>query len=59
MTLGQSNERAWDFAVGIVQTEGIKPSDFMLKLIEREKRGEITGTDIDRILIEEYTVKGA
>jgi len=51
------NEKAWSFAVGIVQTEGVKPSDFMMGLIEQEKRGEIKREDIKRLLIEHYTVK--
>jgi len=49
-----TNEQAWNFAVGIVQTEGRKPSDFMMGLIERQKKGEITTDDIGRMLIEHY-----
>ncbi len=52
-----TNEEAWNFAIGIVQVDGIKPSDDFLELVEQEKRGEITGEDIRRILIEKYTVK--
>jgi len=58
----KTNEQAWSFAVGIVQTEGIKPSEFMLSLIEKEKRGEIKRSDIRQILIKHYTAvanKGA
>jgi len=54
-----TNEQAWSFAIGIVQTEGHKPSEFMLDLIQREKSGDISADDIDRILIEHYTNKGA
>jgi len=49
------NEKAWNFAIGIVQIDGIKPSDDLMGLIEREKRGEITNEDIRRILREKYT----
>ena len=49
-----TNEQAWSFAIGIVQTEGRKPSDYMMGLIEREKRGEITSKDIDELLVEHY-----
>lgn len=52
---GMDNEKAWNFAIGIVQLDGIKPSDDFLELVEQEKRGEITGEDIRRALIEKYT----
>jgi hypothetical protein len=34
----KASRESWNFSVGIVQTEGIKPSDFMLNLIKRKKR---------------------
>lgn len=52
-----TNEQAWDFAIGIVQIDGISPSDDFLQLVEREKKGEITGDDIRRILYEKYTLR--
>jgi len=42
---------------GIVQLDGIKPSDDFLELVEKEKRGEITSSDIRNVLIRKYTVK--
>jgi hypothetical protein len=54
-----ANEKAWDYAIGIVQVEGIKPSDDFLELVEKEKRGELTNDDIRRILVKKYTVKEA
>ena len=53
-----SNEDSWDFALGIVQTDGIKPSYELLKLVEIEKRGEITNEDIRRILLKKYIQTG-
>lgn len=52
------NEKAWNYAIGIVQIDGIKPSDEFLELVEKEKRWEITGDDIRRVLYKKYTVKG-
>ncbi len=52
-----TNEKAWNFAIGIVQMDGTKPSDDFLKLVEKEKRGEITGDDIRRVLYNKYKVK--
>jgi hypothetical protein len=48
--------KAWDYAIGIVQVDGIKPSDDFLKLVEMEKRGEITVADIRKVLDQKYTV---
>lgn len=47
-----NRERAWNFAIGVVQLDGIKPSDDFLELVEMEKRGEITTDDIRQILRE-------
>lgn len=52
--MGLTNEEAWNFAIGIVQIDGIKPSDEFLELVEREKRGEITSEDIRKYLYEKY-----
>ncbi len=52
-----TNEQAWNYAIGIVQLDGLKPSDDFLELVEMEKRGEITGDDIRRILYEKYAAK--
>ena len=51
------NNKAWDYAIGIVQVDGIKPSKEFLELVEKEKRGEITGDDIRRALYKKYTMK--
>jgi hypothetical protein len=57
MRMSMSNEKAWDYAIGIVQVDGIKPSDDFLDLVEKEKRGEMTGDDIRRVLDKKYIVK--
>lgn len=31
-----TNEQAWNFAIGIVQIDGIKPSEEFLELVERQ-----------------------
>ncbi len=55
--MAMKNDKAWDFAIGVVQIDGIKPSDDFLELVEKEKRGEITGDDIRRVLYQKYKVK--
>ena len=51
-----TKREAWDFAIGIVQVDGVKPSDEFLELVEKEIRGEITGEDIRKALIKKYRV---
>jgi hypothetical protein len=53
---GISKEKAWNYAIGIVQVEGIKPSDDFLELAEKEKKGLMTSDDIQRVLMKKYTV---
>jgi len=55
--MAMTNQKAWDYAIGIVQIDGIKPSDDFMELVEKEKRGEITGDDIRRVLYKKYKVK--
>ena len=51
-----TNEQAWNYAIGIVQIDGIKPSDDFLNLVEKHKRGEITNEDIRQELKRKYMV---
>ena len=50
------NAKAWEYAIGIVQLDGIKPSDDFLELVDKEKKGEMTGDDIRRVLYKKYKV---
>lgn len=52
-----TNKKAWDYAIGIVQVDGIKPSEEFLQLVEKEKKGQLTGDDIRRVLQKKYTIK--
>lgn len=52
-----TKKQAWDFAIGLVQIDGIKPSDEFLKLVEQEIKGEITDKEIKKFLYEKYAVK--
>ena len=49
-------DKAWNYAIGIVQVEGIKPSDDFFELVEKEKNGLMTSDDIQRVLMKKYTV---
>ncbi len=51
------NEKAWDYALGMIKVDGLKPSKEYLKLIEKEKKGEITTDDIRKVLDKKYRLK--
>ncbi|MCL2367060.1 MAG: antitoxin VbhA family protein [Oscillospiraceae bacterium] len=50
------NNEAWDYAIGLVQVEGITPSEDFLALVEKEKQGELTNDDIRKVLLKKYQV---
>jgi|GEM_PF-275480 len=50
-------EKAWNYALGIIKVDGLEPSPEFLKLVEKEKRGEITTNDIIKTLNEKYKIK--
>lgn len=51
------NEKAWEYALGIIKVDGLKPSPDLLELIEKEKQGEITTEDMVKMLDKKYKVK--
>jgi hypothetical protein len=55
--MGLAKEQAWNYAIGIVQIDGIKPSDDFMELVEQEKRGELTSEKIREVLVKKYTIK--
>lgn len=46
--------KAWDFAFGLNQIDGLRPSKEFLELVERAIRGEITDNDILAYLNRKY-----
>jgi|ADurb_Cas_01_Slu_FD_contig_31_1604497_length_760_multi_3_in_0_out_0_1 hypothetical protein len=50
--------KAWDFALGLTKVDGLEPSEEFLKLVEKEKKGEITTEDILSFLNEKYKKLG-
>jgi hypothetical protein len=52
-----NNDKAWDYALGIIKVDGLEPSKEFLELVEKEKRGEITDKDIIKYLDEKYKMK--
>jgi len=50
-------QQAWDYALGIIQVDGLEPSPEFLAMAEKEKRGEMTLEDIKRTLDAKYKLK--
>ena len=50
--------KAWDFALGLTKVDGLEPSEEFLKLVEKEKKGEITTEDIKNYLDRKYKKLG-
>ena len=52
-----TNTQAWDYAVGMIKVDGLEPTPEFKEYIEKEKRGEVTMTDIKQYLDKKYKVK--
>ena len=35
-------DKKWDYAIGMIKVDGLEPTEDMKKLIEKEKKGEIS-----------------
>ena len=53
-----TNKQKWDYSLGLIQIDGLTPSDEFLELVEKEKRGEITTEDMRKALDSKYKMKG-
>ena len=40
--------RAWDYAIGMIQFDGLEPTEEFKEYIEKEKRSEVTMEDIQQ-----------
>ena len=52
-----SEEKAWDYALGMIKVDELEPSKEFLDLVEKEKRGEITDNEIEEWLNKKYNIK--
>ena len=52
-----SKETACNYALGMIEVDGLTPSEEMLEMIEMEKRGEITDDEIIERLDKKYKIK--
>ena len=52
-----SENKKWDYGIGMVKLDGLEPSDQMKRLIEQEKKGEKTMDEVLKDLDRKYKVK--
>lgn len=52
-----NNDKAWEYALGMIKIDGLTPSPEYLELIKKEKEGKITTDDIRKILDKKYRMK--
>ena len=55
--ISMDNNKAWEYALGMIKVDGLQPSKEYLELIEKEKKGEITTDDIRKVLDKKYRAK--
>lgn len=52
-----SADKKWEYALGMIEVDGLEPSPEFKKLIEKEKRGEMTTADMRKVLDKKYKMK--
>ena len=50
--------RAWNFAIGMMQVDGVEPDQEYLDLVEKEINGEITLEEMKLIILKQYDETG-
>jgi hypothetical protein len=51
-----SESKKWDYGIGMVKVDGLEPSPQMKELIEQEKKGEKTMSEVLQALDRKYKV---
>jgi hypothetical protein len=49
---------AWDYALGLIKVDGLKPTPEFMAMVEKEIKGEITLSEIESTLNKKYKMKG-
>ena len=52
-----NSDKKWDYALGMIKVDGLEPTPEFKRLIEKEKRGEMTMDDIKQTLDKKYKIK--
>ena len=54
--MSMANDQAWDFALGMTRMAGLEPTAKFLQYVEKEKRGEITMSEVKSYLDAKYNL---
>ena len=54
----EDKREAWDFALGMMQVDGVKPDQEYLELVEKEINGEITLEEMELIILKKHDRTG-
>lgn len=54
----EEKRAAWDYAIGMMQVDGVKPDDEYLELMEKEINGEITLDEMKLIILKKHDKTG-
>lgn len=54
----EDKRAAWDYAIGMMQVDGVKPDAEYLELVEKEINGEITLEEMKLIVLKQYDETG-
>ena len=49
---------SWDYAIGMMQVDGVKPNQEFLDLVEKEINGEITLDEMELIILKKHDKTG-
>lgn len=52
-----SADKKWDYAIGMIKVDGLEPTEDMKRLIEKEKKGEISMEEMHKALDRKYKMK--
>ena len=54
----EDKRKAWHFAIGMMQVDGVKPDQEFLDLVEKEINGEITVEEMRLTILKQYDKTG-
>lgn len=54
----EEKRKAWNFAIGMMQVDGVKPNQEYLDLVEKEINGEITLDEMELIILKKHDKTG-
>ncbi|MBD5403012.1 antitoxin VbhA family protein [bacterium] len=54
----EEKRKSWNYAIGMMQVDGVKPDAEYLELVEKEINGEITLDEMELIILKQYDETG-